>query len=131
MSSSCQNIQNRSRNARDGELSSSDCDLPCLLRNVLTSLLDLSTSLGELDEDNVAERLLGVVSDADGADVGGVVKRDPLVLLGESLLNAADSDGRSEASSQDRSGEGLGCRTDSRPAEKLDGGADSSEHVVQ
>ena len=109
----------------------SDCDLPCLLMNVLTSLLDLSTSLGELDEDNVTKRLLGVVSDADGANVGSVVERDPLVLLGESLLNAVDSDSRSEASSQNGSGEGLGRRTDSRPAEKLDGGADSSEHDVQ
>lgn len=97
----------------------------------LTSLLDLGTSLRELDENNVAERLLGVVGDTDSADVGGIVERDPLVLLGETLLNTADSDAGSKAGTKGRCGEGLGCRTDGRPAEKLNGGANSSEHFVQ
>lgn len=98
---------------------------------ILTSLLDLCAGPGELDEDNVAKRLLSVVSDADGANVGSVIERNPLVLLGEALLDASNTNAGSKAGTHQRSCEWLGSGTDSSRAEKRDGGADSSEHFVQ
>jgi hypothetical protein len=47
----------------------------------LTTSLDLSAGRGQLDEDDVTESLLRVVGDTDGADVGGLVVGDPLVVL--------------------------------------------------
>lgn len=53
-----------------------------LPKAVLTASLDLGALRGELDEDDVAEGLLGVVGDADGRDLGVGVVLDPLVVLG-------------------------------------------------
>lgn len=45
-----------------------------------TSGGDDGPDLGQLDKDDVAERLLRVVGDADGRDVSGAVDRRPLVV---------------------------------------------------
>ena len=45
-----------------------------------TSCGDLGATGGQLDVDNVAQGLLGVLGDAHGAETGAVVERDPLVL---------------------------------------------------
>jgi hypothetical protein len=50
---------------------------------VLTASLNLRADRGELDEDDVAERLLRVLGDADGRNLA--VDLDPLVVLRELL----------------------------------------------
>jgi hypothetical protein len=57
--------------------------MPSLARRSLlghTSRGDDGADLGELDKDDVAERLLGVVGDADRRDIGRRVDGRPLVV---------------------------------------------------
>lgn len=56
-----------------------DVSIPFLLQRCipdrqLTSLLDLSTGFWQLDKDDITERLLSVVGDSYGANVGGIVE---------------------------------------------------------
>lgn len=57
---------------------------------LLTTSLDLGAGRGELDKDDIAESLLGVVGDADGANLGGLVVGDPLVVLGVAGCGCGD-----------------------------------------